>query len=306
MNFQYLSYAVSVKKYGSFSKAAKELFISQPALSNSIKKLEEEIGFSLFNRTPNGIVVTEKGKDFFYKAEPVIEQYVEIEDFYREKITTTASISISAFDSNIFSYAFTKALKHENTADYNNIFFYETSLENICQNIEEEKSSLGLIFFPSLISKNITQFLQYTNLEYYTIFEDYIYTLTSQSNPYLPKHREDTFWLNQCIHIPNHEHIYLNKICSLLNPEDVFKNVSFKTHIHINTLYTKYQMLSLLPNSVTFSCHTIPELREKFHLTEFPCPVLGKMEFGYICKKEHKLSSFENQLIDEIISLLEK
>lgn len=49
---------------GSISKAADFLYISQPAVTKSIKKLESELGITLFNRTPKGVSLTENGKIF--------------------------------------------------------------------------------------------------------------------------------------------------------------------------------------------------------------------------------------------------
>ena len=52
-----------VAQYGSVSTASKNLMISQPAISRSIKKLEEDLIVTLFDRTLNGMVLTEKGKE---------------------------------------------------------------------------------------------------------------------------------------------------------------------------------------------------------------------------------------------------
>lgn len=58
-----------VAKCGSISKAAKESFTSQPAISKSIKKLEEELGTQLFYRNLSGVELTEKGKELLYFVE---------------------------------------------------------------------------------------------------------------------------------------------------------------------------------------------------------------------------------------------
>lgn len=55
----------SVARNESISKASEELFISQPAVSQSIKKLEESIGGELFNRTKYGVRLTTEGKKFY-------------------------------------------------------------------------------------------------------------------------------------------------------------------------------------------------------------------------------------------------
>ena len=54
-----------VAEEGNITKASEKLFISQPAVSQSIKKLEEQIGGILFLRSNKGLVLTEEGKNFF-------------------------------------------------------------------------------------------------------------------------------------------------------------------------------------------------------------------------------------------------
>ncbi|NLY77934.1 MAG: LysR family transcriptional regulator [Tissierellia bacterium] len=50
---------------GSFSKGAKNLYMTQPAVSQAIQQLEEEVGLRLFTRTPRGVVLTNEGKILF-------------------------------------------------------------------------------------------------------------------------------------------------------------------------------------------------------------------------------------------------
>lgn len=58
-----LLYELTVfEKFGTLSKAAEELFISQPALSRSMNRLEEELGVVIFNRSKNKITLNDNGK----------------------------------------------------------------------------------------------------------------------------------------------------------------------------------------------------------------------------------------------------
>lgn len=64
MNQNLSSYRIfyTVANTGNISKAAKELYISQPAISKSIQKLEESVGCKLFSRSSRGVVLTDEGK----------------------------------------------------------------------------------------------------------------------------------------------------------------------------------------------------------------------------------------------------
>jgi len=54
-----------VAKYNSFSKAAKSLYMTQPAVSQAISQLESELGVRLFTRMPKGVILTNEGKQLF-------------------------------------------------------------------------------------------------------------------------------------------------------------------------------------------------------------------------------------------------
>ena len=62
-----------VAQTGKIYKAAESLYISQPAVTQSIKKLEEELGGALFYRTPKGVVLTEQGKSLYSFIKPSID-----------------------------------------------------------------------------------------------------------------------------------------------------------------------------------------------------------------------------------------
>lgn len=73
----------AIVQSGSFKAAADVLHKTQPALSASIKKLEEEIGFSLFNRDLYRPVLTVQGEYYYQKALRVLNEVNELNDMVR-------------------------------------------------------------------------------------------------------------------------------------------------------------------------------------------------------------------------------
>src|SRR5205085_8990512 len=69
--YQLRSFA-AIAETGQLTRAAEKLHVSQPALSAQLKALEEELEFSLFERTPNGMVLTAAGKRLLAGAEHVL------------------------------------------------------------------------------------------------------------------------------------------------------------------------------------------------------------------------------------------
>lgn len=74
MNYNQLKYVISLAENGSFSRAAKELYITQPSLSNQIKALEEELGTPLFIRMHHNIKLTEAGYDFVMYSRRILNE----------------------------------------------------------------------------------------------------------------------------------------------------------------------------------------------------------------------------------------
>ena len=67
--FTWKKYIYEVYREKSFSKAAQNLYISQPSLSARVKKVEKEIGFPLFDRSTSPLQLTEVGEVYIKAAE---------------------------------------------------------------------------------------------------------------------------------------------------------------------------------------------------------------------------------------------
>ena len=80
MTFTQLLYFTTVVKYNSITKAAKSLYVSQPAVSLAIKQLEEEFWAVLFLRNNNQLELTEEGKYFNTLAIRLLDEYKNVEE----------------------------------------------------------------------------------------------------------------------------------------------------------------------------------------------------------------------------------
>ena len=80
--FQGMHYIYAVYKEGSFSKAAKSLFISQPSLSATVKRIEEKIGYPVFDRSTKPLQLTEPGVQYIR----TVEKLMSVESDFTEYI----------------------------------------------------------------------------------------------------------------------------------------------------------------------------------------------------------------------------
>ena len=72
MQIQQLRYLITAAKCGNFTEAARELYITQPALSQHIKALEEDLKIKLFFRHPRNVTLTPAGEEFLEYAKRIV------------------------------------------------------------------------------------------------------------------------------------------------------------------------------------------------------------------------------------------
>ena len=82
MTLQQLKYMITVAEKGSITEAAKELYISQPSLSGTIKDVEKEVKITIFNRCRSGVALTMEGMEFLGYARQVVQQMELLESKY--------------------------------------------------------------------------------------------------------------------------------------------------------------------------------------------------------------------------------
>lgn len=83
MNLRDLRYLVALADHQHFSQAAAASFVSQPTLSTQIKKLEDELGVSLVERSPRRVMLTEVGRSVAERARYVLREVEEIREIAR-------------------------------------------------------------------------------------------------------------------------------------------------------------------------------------------------------------------------------
>lgn len=83
MDLRQLRYFASVVESGSFSKAANRLHVAQPALSQHVRRMEEELGVTLLHRGAQGVVPTEAGHRLHQRSIRILADFAEIPDLVR-------------------------------------------------------------------------------------------------------------------------------------------------------------------------------------------------------------------------------
>lgn len=97
LNFRHVKYFVATANLGQVSRAAKELAISQSAITTAIKDLEAMVGAPLFERTAHGMELTEGGRRFLASANRILTTIDEAltTSLATEELSGTLSVAAS-------------------------------------------------------------------------------------------------------------------------------------------------------------------------------------------------------------------
>ena len=98
MTIQQCRYVLEIAKCGSFSQAAKQLFVAQSSLSFGVKSLENELGIRIFDRSGNGTFLTDEGAEFVKYARQICKNSELIAERYDKNIRQKLYIATQHYD----------------------------------------------------------------------------------------------------------------------------------------------------------------------------------------------------------------
>ncbi|HES9262907.1 TPA: LysR family transcriptional regulator [Streptococcus pyogenes] len=223
MRIQQLHYIIKIVECGSMNEAAKQLFITQPSLSNAVKDLEMEMGITIFNRNPKGITLTKDGVEFLSYARQIIEQTSLLEDRYKNHNTDRELFSVSSQHYAFVVNAFVSLLKRTDMTRYE-LFLRETRTWEIIDDVKNFRSEIGVLFINDYNRDVLTKLFDDNHLTASPLFKAQPHIFVSKSNPLATK--------------------------SLLNMDDLrdFPYLSYDQGIH-NSFYFSEEMMSQMPHS---------------------------------------------------------
>lgn len=158
MNQNLSSYWIfyTVANAGNISKAAKELYISQPAISKSIQKLEESLGCKLFSRSSRGVLLTDEGQLLYNHVKEAFETLTTGEDKLKRSIALGVGHITIGVSSTLCKYILLPYLKEFIRRNpHVTISIKCQSTNETLRLLEDNKIDIGLIGKHNIL-KNIT------------------------------------------------------------------------------------------------------------------------------------------------------
>lgn len=148
MTLTELKYCVELAKTRHFRKASENCFVSQPTLSVAIKKLEEELEVTLFERKKNEVVITPIGEKIVEMAEQILQQAKSIKDLAQDEHSEISELKIGAIYT-IGPYLFPKIIENfQEKAPYVHLTIEENYTHELAKKLQSGELDVIIVAEP--------------------------------------------------------------------------------------------------------------------------------------------------------------
>lgn len=288
MDIKKISYFVEIVNEKSFSKAAQNLFISQPMLSKAIRQLEEEFGAQLLDRSSKRFYVTDVGKLFYNQSIKVLNAYHELQhilDDAEQLVQGEVSISIpSVILTLYFPYFFSEIEKKYPKVRIN---LYEAGSYSVLENVLMGNVDMGVVMMP----------VPTQDIDIYPILSDQCVLITGPDHPLAEKPCVNIHELENENFIVFNSHFVLNDmIIQACNSSGFSPYITYQSSLDsfIFNMVSLNQGITIMPRPLAKAsqynvCYT--EISPKI-----------PWELALIIKKDKYLSHAALQIIQSILS----
>jgi len=300
MTLQQLRYIITIVNCGSISEAAKQLFITQPSLSNAVKELEQEYGITIFNRNPKGISLSLDGSEFLSYARQVLEQADLLEQHYLKKMPAKRICSISTQHYAFAVNAFVNLVERQDHDEYE-FTLRETRTYEIIEDVKNFRSELGIVYLNDFNEKVLEKLFKDSGLIFHPLFEASPHVFITSSHP-LSGHSSVTMEELKPYPFLAFEQGENN---SFYFSEEILSTVPRKKIIYVSDRATLFNLLIGL-NGYTICSGILNSNLNGDNIIAVPLITSEYMRIGWIENPKIHLSIFARNYLEELKNLIQK
>lgn len=170
MTLQQLKYADRVAETGSISEAARQVFVTQPTLTESIRALEEELRVAIFTRSSRGVTVTREGEEFLASARQILDDAARIQEKYTGKAVRRPQFAVSCQHYAFVVEAFMEVVKACSAESYD-FTLRETVTSEIIDDVARHRSEIGVLYLSRRNERALMKILKKEELTFEELYE---------------------------------------------------------------------------------------------------------------------------------------
>ena len=182
MTLTQLNYIITIAETKSMNKAAAQLYVSQPSLTNAIKELEKELGITLFYRSGKGATLTNDGAEFLLYAKQIYGQYESVMEKYGKGGFCKKKFGVSTQHYSFAVKAFVDMAKEFDMSEYE-FAIRETKTAEVISDVSTMKSEIGVLYLCDFNRKAIGKLLSTGGLKFHHLIECQAYVYLWKNHP---------------------------------------------------------------------------------------------------------------------------
>lgn len=281
MRIEQLEYLEAIVKTGSINEAAKNLYLTQPSLSNALKELEKEIGIQILVRSKLGVSLTDDGREFMIYARQILDNVHLLKERYQKQSPRKQALSISAQHYAFVVHAFVELIRGVNTEEYQ-FTLRETETQNILEDLTAFKSELGVLYLNNFNKQVLEKLFKENDLVFTPLFVAQPHVFVGVHNPLIGKKYVTLEDLEEYPYL-SYEQGERN---SFYFSEEILSTLDRKKNIKVSDRATIFNLMVGL-NGYTISSGIISSELNDDKIVAIPLKVEDTMTLGWL--KHHKL-----------------
>ena len=295
-----LKYILTIAETKSLNKAAEQLYVSQPSLTNALKELEKEIGITIFFRSGRGVTLTNDGVEFLTYARELYHEYEQLLHRYTEGSSYKKKFAVSTQHYSFAVKAFVETVKKAGMDSYE-FAANETTTYDVMENVRNFKSEIGVLYLNDFNEQVLMKIIREKGLEFEELFACDTYVYLWSGHPLAGQSVISMEELDEypCLSFDQ------GRNSSLYLAEEMKSTYDYKRLIKANDRATLLNFMIGL-NAYTLCSGIICEELNGSDYMAIPLKETEKMRIGYVKRKGASISHIGQIYIEELKKYKEK
>ncbi len=296
MTVQQCKYVLEIAKYESFSEAAKHLFVAQSSLSVGVKSLENELNIQIFDRSGNGVYLTDEGTEFINYARQICQTSDLITERYNKAIQQKLYIATQHYD--FIADIFGKLLRESESESYR-FSIREIETYNVIRDVQTAYSDIGIIAIKDSNYEIMKRYLSKRKLSFTPVLTVSPHVFFRKGHPLASCDRLTCAELKDYPYVSyeqgEHNSTYFT--------EELLDATYIDKHIEISDRATLMNVL-MVTDSYTVGTGIMPSALNKGDIVSVPLDSETFYHIGYILNEDRKVSAMTQKFIDRMTDTL--
>ena len=290
MTIQQCKYVLEIARTGSFSEAAKQLFVAQSSLSTGIKSLERELNICIFERSSNGVFLTDEGAEFVrYATDIVSASELAAARYSAPQKSEKLFIATQHYD--FIADVFGNFVK-EIDLDHYRFSIKEIETYNVIREVENSYSDIGIIAIKDGDFDIMKRYLGKRNLTFTPLLAAKPHVFFRRSHPLAVAERLRVADLKDYPYVSYEQG---GQTASFFT-EELTDAHAMDKHIEISDRATLMNLL-LMTDAYTVGTGIMPSALNKGDIVSIPLDSKEHYRIGYLLNADRKVSPLTERFI---------